>query len=171
MKGAIFYASKYGSTAQYAYWLSEATGLPVFNIKDKKANPTTYDFLILGSPILYFRLSIRNWVKKYLPFILYKPIIFFSVSGSPAGSRLNGWIEKSLPGEFISKMDHFALRGRQIPANLSVFDRMMLRVGALFNRDSESREQEVHGFDFMDKDSIAPIVAKAQSFQQMKASA
>jgi len=30
MNGAIFYSTKYGSTAQYAQWISEATGPPAF---------------------------------------------------------------------------------------------------------------------------------------------
>ena len=56
MKGAIFFSTKYGSTAQYANWIGEATGLPVFNVKDADADLSTYDFLILGSPILYYKL-------------------------------------------------------------------------------------------------------------------
>lgn len=32
MKGAIFFSSKYGSTAQYAHWISQATGLPAYDI-------------------------------------------------------------------------------------------------------------------------------------------
>ena len=52
MKGAIFFSSKYGSTEQYAHWIGEATGLPVFNVKDETADPGNYDFLILGSPII-----------------------------------------------------------------------------------------------------------------------
>ena len=66
MKGAIFFSGKYGSTEQYSYWISEATGLPVFDIKDPQADPSEYDFLILGSSISYFRLSNRKWVKENL---------------------------------------------------------------------------------------------------------
>jgi len=40
MKGAIFFSTKYGSTAQYAKWIGEATGLPVFNIKVTNADPS-----------------------------------------------------------------------------------------------------------------------------------
>lgn len=32
MNGAIFFASKYGSTAQYAEWIAEATDLPMFDV-------------------------------------------------------------------------------------------------------------------------------------------
>ena len=102
MTGAIFYSSKYGSTEQYANWIGKATGLPVFNVKDANINPTKYDFLILGSPIIYYKLSIRKWVKRHLLSIDSKPIIFFSVSGAPAGPKLDGWIADSLPENFIS---------------------------------------------------------------------
>jgi len=166
MKGAIIFSSKYGSTEQYANWISEATGLPIFNIKDANCNPIKYDFLILGSPIIYFKLSIRKWVKRHLLDIKNKPIVFFSVSGAPAGHKLDGWIAKSLPENFISKMNHFALRGRQIPEELTWYDRMMLKIGALMNKDPEASKQELEGFDFMNKSSIEPIlefVAQIQS--------
>ena len=51
MNGAIFYTTRYGSTAQYAKWISEATGLPAFDVNGPRSNPSEYDFLILGSPI------------------------------------------------------------------------------------------------------------------------
>ena len=170
MNGAIFYSSKYGSTAQYANWIAEATSLPVFDVKDGNADPKKFDFLILGSPIIYYRLSIRKWVKSHLGNIENKPIIFFSVSGAPAGEKLNGWIAESLPEYFISKMNHVALRGRQIPKELTFFDRMMLKIGAMTNKDPEARKQEFEGFDFMDKSSIGPIVKLIKQFQQKEIS-
>lgn len=166
MKGAIFFSSKYGSTEQYANWIGEATGLSVFDVKDKNADPTQYDFLVLGSPIIYYKLLIRKWVKRHLATIENKPIIFFSVSGAPAGDKMNGWIADSLPKYFISKMNHVVLRGRQIPEELTFFDRMMLKIAALTNKDHEARKQEFEGFDFMDKSSIEPIVKLVKQFQQ-----
>jgi len=77
MKGAIFFTSKYGSTKEYALWISEGTGLPMFDIKRDHKNPSEFDFLIIGSPIIYFKLTIRSWVKKHLARIQDKPIIFF----------------------------------------------------------------------------------------------
>ena len=165
MNGAIFFWSKYGSTAQYANWIGEATGLPVFDVKNGNADPTKYDFLILGSPIIYFKLANHKWVKRHLAILANKPIIFFSVSGAPAGEKLKGWIADSLPKDFISRMYHVALRGRQIPAELSWFDRIMLRIGALANKDPVARKQEIEGFDFMDKSSIEPILKLVEEFQ------
>ncbi len=168
MNGAIFFSSKYGSTEQYANWIGEATGLPVFDIKDGDANPTKYDFLILGSPIIYYKLTIRKWVRRHLTNIEKKPIIFFSVSGAPAGEKLNGWIANSLPENFILRMNHIVLRGRQIPRELTFYDRMMLKIGAMTNKDPEARKQELEGFDFMDKSSIESIIKLVRQFQQSK---
>ncbi len=165
MNGAVFFSSKYGSTAQYAHWIGEATGLPVFNVKDKTIDPEKYDFLILGSPVIYYKLSIRKWVKRHLASIENKPIIFFSVSGAPAGEKLNKWIADSLPDSFISNMHHVALRGRQIPKELTYFDWIMLKIGALVNRDPEARKEEFEGFDFMDKSSIEPVLKLADEYQ------
>lgn len=171
MNGAIFYSTKYGSTAEYANWISEATGLPVFNVKDAKADPSKYDFLILGSPIIYYKLTIHKWVKKHLKSIDKKPIIFFSVSGAPAGEKLDGWIGNSLPKYFIVNMDHVALQGRQKPDQLTLYDRTMLIIASKFNKDPKARKEEFQGFDFMDKSSIQPIVELAEQFQITEVSA
>ena len=165
MKGAIFFSSKYGSTAQYADWIAEATGLPVYDIKQGNADPTKYDFLILGSPVIYYKLTIHKWVKKNLTKLGNKPIIFYSVSGAPAGEKLNGWIADSLPKEFISRMYHVVLRGRQIPSELTWYDRIMMKIGAMANKDPQARKEELKGFDYMDKSGIEPIVDLVGKFQ------
>ena len=165
MKGAIFFSSKYGSTAQYADWISKETGLPVFDIKEGNADPTKYDFLILGSPIIYYKLLIHKWVKKHLGVLWDKPIIFFSVSGAPAGEKLNGWMADSLPKEFMSRMYHVALRGRQIPKQLTWYDRIMMKIGAMANKDPQARKEELKGFDYMDKTRIEPIIELVGKFQ------
>jgi menaquinone-dependent protoporphyrinogen IX oxidase len=165
MNGAIFFSSKYGSTAQYANWIGEATGLPVFDVKDANANPSQYDFLVLGSPIIYYKVLNRKWVKKNLASIENKPIIFFTVSGAPSGSKLNGWIADSLPANFISKIKHVALRGRQKPEELTWWESLMLKIAAMMNEDPETRKQELEGFDYMDKSSIEGIIKLVQQFR------
>lgn len=158
MNGAIFFSSRYGSTAQYAHWISQATGLLVYDIKYNNADLSEYNFLVLGSPIIYYKLSIRKWVKKHMAKLADKSIIFFSVSGAPAGSKLDRWIADSLPEDFISRMHHVALRGRQIPKQLTWYDRMMLKIAGMTNKDPVARKQEFEGFDLMDKASITPIL-------------
>ncbi len=165
MNGAIFFSTKYGSTAQYAQWIGEATGLPIFNIKDANADLLEYDFLILGSPIIYHKVHNWKWVRANLAEIEEKPIIFFTVSGAPAGQKLDAWIADSLPQHLISKMHHVVLRGRQNPKELSWWDRLMLIIGSMKNPDPVASKEELEGFDFMDKSSIGPIVKWVRQLQ------
>ena len=164
MKGAIFFSSRYGSTAQYAGWIGERTGLPIFNVEDSKADPADFDFLVLGSPVIYHKLMFRRWVAKNLEAIMERPTILFSVSGAPAGAKLDGWIANSLPNELIDHMHHVVLLGRQNPRDLSWWDRVSLIIGGLMNSDPAAAKEELNGFDFMDQTSIEPIVERVLQF-------
>tara|TARA_R110000824_G_scaffold48565_8_gene137103 strand:+ start:614 stop:1141 length:528 start_codon:yes stop_codon:yes gene_type:complete len=165
MNGAIFYATRYGSTAQYADWISAATGIPAFDVSNADADPSDYDFVVIGAPVIYHKLAIRNWVRQKMPSFETRPVVFFTVAGAPAGSKLDGWIANSLPSALIQRMNHFALRGRQNPKDLSCFDRMMLIIGGLKNRDRVAGREELEGFDYMDKAGIEPIVKAIQQLQ------
>ena len=158
MNGAIFYASKYGSTAQYAAWIGEETGLPVFDVNTSGSDPSQYDFLVVGGPILYYKVMNRKWVTENLSILETRPVIFFTVSGAPAAPKLDKWIADCLPARFVSHAHHVALGGRQKPEELSWWDWLMLRIAAMNNKDPKARKEELEGFDFMDKSSIEPIV-------------
>lgn len=165
MKGAIFFSTRYGSTAQYAQWIGEATGLPIVDVGKAGADPSVYDFLILGGPIIYHKLMFHKWMKRHQAVIMSRPTILFSVSGAGAGPKLDAWMAASLPAEMLSHVQHFALRGRQNPKELGWYDRVMLIIGGLKNPDPVASKEELHGFDFMDKSSIEPIVEKAAVLQ------
>ena len=158
MNGAIFYATRYGSTGDYARWIAEATGLPAHDIDGSVTALEDYDFLVLGSPVIYHKLLFSDWVSRHLDVIMQRPVILFTVAGAPAGKKLDGWIAASLPQPLIDHARHFALRGRQNPKDLTWFDRIMLIIGGLKNRDKQAAREELHGFDYMDRDSIQPVV-------------
>ncbi len=166
MNGAIFFSGKYGSTEQYANWISEAMGLPVFNIRDPKADPSQYDYVILGSSILYFRLSIRKWIKANKSELEDRAKILFSVSGAGPSAKLERWVAKSLPSDLASQIEHVALPGRLDHSKVSWWVRQMLWMGSLFNPDPEARKDERYGFDYMDKESIAPILKLVKQYKQ-----
>lgn len=169
MNGAIFFSGQYGSTAQYAQWISEATGLPVFDIKDRDADPSQYDFLVLGSSVILHKLSIRKWMKNRLARIEGKPVVLFTVSGAPAGSKLDGWIANSLPAAVIARIDHVALPGRLNHKDISWWTRLLLRIGAWKNDDPEAKKEELEGFDFMDQSSIEAVTELVRQYQAREA--
>ena len=160
MKGAIFYSGQYGSTAQYADWISEATGLPVFNIRHADADPSKFDFVVLGSSVIIYKLTIRKWVTKHLPALLNRPVLLYTVSGAAPGPKLDGWVHDSLPASLVSKAERFAFQGRLDMQSLGWWTRTVLKIGAMMNTDPEGRKDEIHGFDYMDKSAIDPLVAR-----------
>ena len=162
MKGAIFFSGKYGSTEQYANWISEATGLPVFDIKDANADPSKYDYLVLGSSIIYFKLSIRHWARANLAMLKGRSKILFSVSGAGPSDKLERWVAQSFPSELLSQLEHVALRGRLDHAKVNWLIKLSLYIGSLINPDPEASKDERYGFDYMDKASIEPIVKQIQ---------
>lgn len=166
MKGAIFFSGKYGSTKQYATWISEATGLPIFNIKDNLTDPSQYDFLVLGSSILYFKLSIRHWIKNNIGALKGRSKILFSVSGAGPSDKLNNWVANSIPSELLSQMKHIGLRGKLDHSKVSWSVKLMLWIGSLFNPNPKASKDERYGFDYMDKLSIEPIVNRIKGIQQ-----
>ena len=165
MDGAVLFTTKYGSTAQYAEWIGEATGLPVLNVRKSDVDPDAYDFLILATPVIYYKLLITDWVQRNLSKLVDKPIVMVTVSGAPPGPKLDAWVGDSLPADFVANAKHVALRGRQIPPELSWYDRAMLIIAAWKNPDPVASEEELKGFDYMDKESIAPVVAIANEFK------
>lgn len=168
MNGAIFFSGQYGSTAQYSDWIGEATGLPVFDVNDANADPSKYDFLILGSSVIIHKLTIQKWVKKNLASIENKPVVLFTVSGASAGPKLDGWITDSLPADLISQMEHIALRGKLDHKEISWWTNFILTIGAWKNDDPVAKKEELEGFDFMDKSSIEPIQKLVQQYQSKR---
>ncbi len=169
MKGAIYFISKYGSTAQYANWIGRASGLPVRCVNNSNVDPMAYDFLIIASPVVFGKLLIGEWVKDNLAAIDGKPVIMVTVSGPQLDPDLDTWLGDSLPPELVSRMKHIALRGRRVFRNLTWYDRLMLRVEAMRARDQSARKEKLEDFDFVDKSCIYPVENLAREMQLSKA--
>ncbi|WP_273565679.1 flavodoxin domain-containing protein [Maribacter halichondriae] len=171
MKGAIFFSGKYGSTEQYANWISKATGLPVFDIKDDRADPAGYDYLVLGSSIIYMKLSMRKWAKENLSKLNGRSKILFSVSGAGPSDKLERWVAKSFPPVLLSQMEHVALGGKLDHSKVNWLIRLILWIGSLINPDPAASKEERYGFDHVDKNSIEPIVKMIHELQASEVSA
>jgi hypothetical protein len=62
-------------------------------------------------------------------------------------------------------MKHVALRGRQIPKELTWYDWIMLRICAMNNKDHQARKEELEGFYYINKSSIQTIVQLTKQFK------
>ncbi|MCA8987943.1 MAG: hypothetical protein KDA78_09900 [Planctomycetaceae bacterium] len=163
MRGAIFYSSSYGSTAQYANWISEATGLPVFDAYASAGDPSEYDFLVLGSSVILMRMTLRKWVRANWNTIQQKPVYLFSVTGAaPDDPLIQKWLHASYPDELIARAPHHVLGGRLDLSQFNWFMRVFMFIGAYTKPTKEKRRDMLEGFDRIDRDGIAPVVEWAR---------
>ena len=86
-----------------------------------------------------------------------KPIIMVTVLGAPAGPKLAAWIGKSLPEDFVSRMQHFVLGGRQTPKDLTWYDWIMMKIGAKMNPDPVVRIEELRGSISWTNPALTPL--------------
>ena len=75
--GAIFYASKYGSTEQYAHWIADELDIPVFDIRRDPETPAAYDFALIAVPAL------SGWQLVTLISPLFVYVLLTRISGIP----------------------------------------------------------------------------------------
>ena len=77
---------------------------------------------------------------------------------------MNTWIADSLPHALLAKVKHFALRGKLDLNNVGWWVKLILIIDAWKNDDPESKEHELHGFDFMDRAGIDPVLALVKQY-------
>ncbi len=159
MKGIILYKSHYGSTAQYARWLSEDTGLKALPLSE--AEPETVkscELIIIGSCIKVGRILASDWIKTHWSWLKDKNLILFSVSGSYANKRQQrNALEISLPDEMIVEFTYFPLPGKLDKKKLNFWDRIIVFLGSKAIRDEEAKERMEHGFDYVSRNALLPV--------------
>jgi len=112
MSGTIYYMTKYGSTEDYAKWLSEDVGFELRNIKKgPKVGPESV--VVIGSCLMMGKVTAAGWIKKNWNLMKGKKLVLFSVGGSKIGSQeREDIITRSLPKDVIDGMEIFHLPGR-----------------------------------------------------------
>ena len=159
MKAAIIYSGKYGSTRQYAEWLREETGIPIFSARQETPDLADLDFLILASSIEVGAPTLKKWLFRNWEAICHKPALLFTVSGTaPGHPDLISWLNTHLSPEMLAHFKYVPLRGRLDVTALPWWVRTMLRLAARMSNDPEAARRMKEGFDFMDRDSLYPIL-------------
>lgn len=172
MKTAILFTGKFGSTRQYAQWISEATGYPYFDLNRETPDLSAYDAFILGSSIIVMKPTIAPWLRENWSLLKHKPVLLYTVSGTePGHPALQEWVAANLPPEILDHITYKPLRGRLDVQALPLWTRIMLLIGSLMEKDPKAKNRMRKGFDFMDKSSIRPIVDWAAQYAGSKLTA
>lgn len=168
MNSLILYQSKYGATAQYATWLGDEWHLPVTEATDVNlSNLEPGSLLIIGSSVYIGKLRIAGWLKENEDQLNHHQLILFVVSGTPLNEteKLFQYVKGSVSPELFKRLRIFFLPGRLLYSKLSRWDRLMLRMGALF-AGKENGAKMMSGYDNVKRghllelnDHIRPILS------------
>lgn len=171
MKGTIVYKGKYSATKQYADWMAVELNLPVSIADDIDIEQLRdYDFLVLGTPVYFGKLLLRSWLRKNLKALLGKKIFVFVVSGTPPErkQKLESYVQASVPAEIRNSSEIYFLRGRVIMKNLSLYDRFMLKIGALLTKDAREKKEMRMEFDDVKKGYLDEMLTAIKKFSTIK---
>ena len=137
MKGIVLYVSTYGSTRQYAQWISEETGFPLIDLgKVKKPDLSGYDLVVIGGWINAMRLQNRGWIKNRWNELEGKNVLVFSTSVADPEKHREEFLKNSFPEEIRRKIEFFPLPGRWDLDDRNSLHRGMTRfASAIFRND------------------------------------
>jgi menaquinone-dependent protoporphyrinogen IX oxidase len=162
MNGIIIYQGKYGATEQYAQWLAGELHMPF--LKADQATPTIlagYDVVIIGSSVYVGKLTIGKWLKRNSSILANKKIFLFIVCGTSADDKAEQRqiLRTNLEPRVMKTRGIFFMPGRCIVAKLAWTDRLVLKLGAMLQKDPQKKAVMNHGFDHMDKKNLRSLIS------------
>lgn len=171
-KIAVVYKSKYGSTKQYAQWISEELGADLCTVEEaKKKSFDAYDTIIFGGSINAGGIKGIEFLKKNMKAFGGKRIIAFAVG-------LNVDDEKNMQDcreiNFVKKLADipcYFLPGAYDPAVVSGFDKKLMGIvkkmaasGAQTDPAARALVDAIEkGANFIDRDRLEPLLEAVKS--------
>lgn len=165
MKGIIIYQGKYGATEQYAQWLSDSLHFSFIEASAvTSAMLADYELVILGSSVYVGKLVIGKWMKRNLGALAQKKLLLFIVCATPAEDKhgQHKIVENNLDPAIRNIADVFFLPGRCIVSKLSWMDRLIIKMGAMQQKDPVKKASMNQGFDRMDRKSLDTLIAATE---------
>ncbi|MFX1412172.1 MAG: flavodoxin domain-containing protein [Promethearchaeota archaeon] len=159
MSGIVVYRSSTGSTKQYADWIHEETGFPVYDSRDKGIPWDGADTVVIGSPILANKPMLAGWVEKHWDRMKGKRVALFTTSGAdPADAPVKEWIEKALPEPIRSEIRAFPLPGRFDYARLRGLGKVMIWIAANVFGSKDVKNQIKNPVDGVAKEKLGELL-------------
>lgn len=169
-KTVVIYKSRYGSTKKYAEWIAEAAGADIFeNSQVKPQDLEKYDTIVCGGNLHAGKISGKELIVDNFAKIADKKVIMFYVSGSSVNDAAINHLKSHFPENIRAKIKLFGLRGAFDFKKLGFGDKLLMNIYRLVlklkkpDKLSEEERGLLASFgastDFVDKNSIAPIVS------------
>jgi menaquinone-dependent protoporphyrinogen IX oxidase len=166
MEGIIVYKTTYGSTKEYAEWISEDTGfkaVSIANVADLTLD--SYDIIIVGGYVMASKIVISRWVASHWEQVKDKKVVVFSTSGAkPSPEVKKEFLEKSFPPEIANSIEYFPMHGRRRQQDLSLLGKIMMWIARTFiAKDAQEKADMSRDFDGVDRTYVTPLVEYVKS--------
>ena len=163
MKGLILYRSTYGSTEQYARWISEETGYELLELgKQRRKQVEDSDVVIVGAPVMAGQSAAGRWIVKNWPALKDKKVVLFTTSGAdPDDPEILENYRKNIDSGIRDRLTYVPLGGRIIVGELKPLHRFLMRLGQRFEKDESVRENMGKDVDRLDRRGIEALVRAA----------
>lgn len=171
-KGLIVYFTSYGTTRQYAEWISGEIEAGIRGYKEVTDDELqNADYLIIGSFVMAHRLIISKWIAKKENVLAGKKLFFYSVSGAKPGAKeLDDIFSVSLPESLLRDARTYQFGGKMRYQDLSGFHKLMMRIGVLIEKDPQAKADMKKDIriakDNVNPDYIKPLVNDVKSYLQ-----
>lgn len=162
MKGAVIYRSKYGSTGQYAKWLSESLQASLINAKEAGATDLTpFEYLVFCSPVFYGKLLISGFIKKNRSLLKDKRIYLLVVGGMDENAKDD--IKNMLNANFDQKFSDYRIKwfysgGRMKVEKLGFFEKFLVKKLEKMVKDEKEKEKLQNGYDHIDREKLNAVL-------------
>ncbi len=159
-KVLVAYQSKYGSTKQYAEWIQQGTGGDLVNVEDGDTPDLAgYDVLIVGGYVRTGKIVIAPFIKDHWSVMKGKEVILFTTSGTPPRHpKIQSIYKKSLPGEIRKGITYFPLPGRISGKDLTLWDKFLIAIGKIVERDETLKKDMGKDFDGVQRENLSPLL-------------
>jgi menaquinone-dependent protoporphyrinogen IX oxidase len=161
MNGLIIYKSKYGSTREYAKWISEATGYVMKSTAEvTKSDILLAEKIVIGSPVMAGKYTISGWLKKHWEILKDKVSAFYSVCATnlTEEAQIQSFWESSFPEDIRNNMKFFMFGGRKELNRLGSTMKFMLKTASKMEKDLKKREEILRDVNNMSPHLIDPLV-------------
>ena len=160
LKILVAYQSKYGSTKQYAEWIQQDIKSDLVNITNEGKPPLAeYDIIVMGGYIRAGNIVIAPFVKDHWSVLKTKKFVLFTTSGTPPHhAKIRISYEKSFPEEIRKEIKYFPLSGRISITDLTFFDKRLMAIGKMLERDEALKKDMGKDFDGVRRENLLPLL-------------
>jgi len=156
----ILYQSKYGSTRQYADWIHKDIPSEIVDVeKGDKPDFAEYEVIVFGGSVRMGRIVIAPLIVETWNAVKGKKVVLFTTSGTPPQHpNILKIFNSSFPEDIRKEIKYFPLRGRILSKDIGFFDKLLIAIGRMVEKDEALRKFMSEDFDEVKPENLSPVL-------------